>query len=130
MRSECSILLVDDIPEYLDTMELNVPDGCRVLRAISLDEAKTLAEKENPLVAVIDIRLSEEDAGNRDGLKLLKWMRIRHPRTVVIMVSAYREFEYRAESVMLGAEEFLGKPIRPDEFRAAIAKARAQGGSY
>lgn len=128
MRSEGSILLVDDIPEYLDTMELNVPEGCRVLRAVSVDEAKNVAEKENPLVAVIDIRLSEDDGGNRDGLELLKWMRIRHPRTVVIMVSAYREFEYAAESLMLGAEAFLGKPIRPDEFRATIGKAWAQGG--
>ena len=122
MPDDKTVLLVDDIPEYLDVMELNLPDGCRAVRAATAEEAKALADQEAPSVAVIDIRLSESDEGNRDGLDLLIWMRERHPDTTVVMISAYREFDYAAESLTLGAEFFLRKPIQPDEFRSCIEK--------
>jgi DNA-binding NtrC family response regulator len=128
MNREKTVLLVDDIPEYLDTMELNLPDGCRAVRAVSALEARTAADEEKPAVAVIDIRLSDSDAGNREGMELLKWMRERHPSTVVVMISAYREFDYAAESLTLGAEFFLRKPIQPEEFRTTVQKAFEKSG--
>lgn len=118
-----TVLLVDDIAEYLDTMEINLPDGCRALRAESSEVAKRLVDAERPTVAVIDIRLVESEDRNREGLALLKWIRERHPGVVVIMISAYREFEYAAESLAMGAEYFLRKPIQPDEFRQAVETA-------
>ncbi len=126
MRKTKTLLLVDDIPEYLDTMEINLPEGCRVLRAASAAKAKELIDDEQPSVAVIDIRLKEDEPGNRDGLELMKWICEQHPEVAVIMISAYREFEYAAESLTLGAELFLRKPIQPDEFRAAVGKVLEQ----
>jgi len=123
MNRVSTVLLVDDISEYLDVMELNLPDCCRPVRAVSTEEARMVAARENPSVAVIDIRLNEDDDGNREGLDLLKWILEHHPNTVVVMISAYREFDYAAESLMLGAEFFLRKPIRPVEFRNTVAKA-------
>ena len=117
---------MDDIPEYLDTMELNLPDGCRALRAISLEEAHALVDGERPTVAVVDVRLRKGDPENRDGLELLKWVQQRHPEVAVIMISAYREFEFEAESLALGAEFFLKKPIQPEEFRETVAKVLEQ----
>lgn len=126
MKTESTVLLVDDIPEYLDTMELNLPNGCRALRAISLAEARALVDGERPSVAVVDVRLREDDPENRDGLELLKWVQQRHPEVAVIMISAYREFEFEAESLALGAEFFLKKPIQPEEFRETVAKVLEQ----
>ena len=126
MKVEKKLLLVDDIPEYLDTMELNLPDGCRAVCATSLEEARDLVDSEQPAAAVVDVRLKEDDADNRDGLALLKWMRQNHPRVAVIVVSAYQEFEFEAESLALGAEYFLKKPIQPDEFRETVAKVLGQ----
>jgi DNA-binding NtrC family response regulator len=127
MNEPGTVLLVDDIPEYLDTMEINLPDGCRALRALSSEHAKRLVDSERPTVAVIDIRLVESEDRNQEGLALLKWIRERHPGVVVIMISAYREFEYAAESLAMGAEYFLRKPIQPDEFRQAVASALGRG---
>ncbi len=102
MQAERTVLLEDDIPEYLDTMELNLPDGCQAVRATSLEEAKAAVAKEQPQAAVVDVWLSETDTANRDGLTLLDWLRERYPQVVVIMISAYREFEYEAESLASG----------------------------
>ncbi len=117
-----TVLLVDDIPEYVDTMELNLPDGCRAVTAYSAEEAKKAMAREPPDLAVLDVRLKEADAENREGLELLKWMKATRPEMPVIMISAYREFEFEAESLTLGAEYFLRKPVQPDEFRACVAK--------
>jgi len=120
MTSTRNILLVDDIPEYLDTMELNLPEGYRALRASSEQDAQNLIKKERPMVAVVDVRLSEDDVDNQEGMSLLKWIKTHYPQIQVIMISAYREFEFEAESLALGAEYFLRKPIRPDSFRKAV----------
>lgn len=117
------VLLVDDIPEYLEAEELLVPEGCRVEKALSAEQGRSLIEKETPDVAVIDVRLDEADDGNRQGLELLRWAKESWPTLPIIMVSAYQEFEFQAESLALGAECFLTKPIRPDEFAEAIARA-------
>lgn len=108
-------------------MELNLPDGCRVIRATSLEEAKAAVVKEQPRAAVVDVRLSETDAANRDGLTLLGWLRERYPQVVVIMISAYREFEYEAESLALGAEFFIRKPIQPDELMEKVTEVLRMG---
>ncbi len=116
------VLLVDDITEYVDTMELNLPDGCRAVQALSAEEAKAAFGKEAPDLAVLDVRLNEADSDNREGLELLKWIKASHPAVPVIMISAYREFEFEAESLSLGAEYFLRKPVQPDEFRECVKK--------
>ncbi len=120
--NEIITLLVDDIPEYLDTMEMHLPEGCRAVRASSLVEAREQTEAEHPALAVVDVRLKEEDNANHEGLTFLKWIRQNHPLVPVIMISAYREFEFEAEALALGAEYFLKKPIQPDKFRETVAK--------
>lgn len=117
-----TVLLVDDIPEYVDTMEMNLPEGCRAVTAYSVEDAKAAVGKEAPDLAVLDVRLKEADADNREGLELLKWIKAHHPALPVIMISAYREFEFEAESLVLGAEYFLRKPVQPDEFRETVKK--------
>ena len=117
-----TVLLVDDIPEYVDTMELNMPAGCRAVAAYSVEEAKAAVDREALDLAVLDVRLKEADADNREGLELLKWIKTGHPTLPVIMISAYREFEFEAESLVLGAEYFLRKPVQPDEFRETVKK--------
>lgn len=117
------VLLVDDIPEYVDTMELNLPEECRAVQAYSAEDAKSVFGKETPALAVIDVRLNETDTQNREGLELLKWIKVSHPAVPVIMISAYIDFEYEAESLSLGAKYFLRKPVQPDEFREVVKKA-------
>ncbi len=115
-------LIVDDIPEYVDTMEVYLEDKFDVLTAQSLEEAKSVL-KDNPIdLAIIDIRLNEEDPGNKEGIDLLKWLRERMPEAGVIVMSAYKEFDYAVEALNAGADYFMRKPIDPDELNSVIDK--------
>lgn len=115
-------LIVDDIPEYVDTMEAYLEDMFDVLTAQSLEEAKSVL-KDNPIdLAIIDIRLNEEDPGNKEGIDLLKWLRKRMPEAGVIVMSAYKEFDYAVEALNASADYFMRKPIDPDELNSVIDK--------
>jgi DNA-binding NtrC family response regulator len=116
------ILIVDDIPEYVDTIETFVEDRLEVLKSGSLENAKkTLSE--NPVaLAIIDIRLNEEDPGNKDGLILLKWLKESYPEIKTIVMSAYKEFDFAVEALNDGADYFMRKPLDPDELNSTIQK--------
>ncbi|MFW6151960.1 MAG: response regulator [Verrucomicrobiota bacterium] len=121
--SAIQVLLVDDVPEYLDTMELNLPEGCSARHASTSAEAKRSIENEAPAIAVVDVRLVAEETTNREGLELLSWIRTHSPGTKVLMISAYEEFHFEAESLANGALYFLRKPVQPEDFHQKVEQA-------
>ena len=115
-------LIVDDIPEYVDTIEAYLEDGFDVLKAGSLDEAKKILADNRVDLAIIDIRLNEDDPENREGIELLTWLKERVPDMKVIVMSAYREFDFAVEALNAGADYFMRKPLDPDELSSTVQK--------
>jgi len=114
------ILIVDDIPEYVDTMEVYL-EGYEVVKAYSLKEAEEKL-KENVDAAIIDIRLNDNDPSNKDGLKLLEKIKKQKPDLPVIVTSAYKEFDYAVEALNIGADYFLKKPVNPNELKLILER--------
>ena len=114
------VLIVDDIEEYLNSLERVLSDEYIVLKAKNLNEAKEKA-KQGIDIAIVDIRLSEEDPENKDELIFLEWIKMNYPDIPVIMMSAYREFDFAVEALNLGAKYFLKKPISIKELKGTIA---------
>ena len=69
------VLIVDDLPEYVDTMEAYLEDRFIVLKAGTFQEAKQILGENNVVFAIIDIRLKEDDPKNKEGIELLKWLK-------------------------------------------------------
>ena len=109
------VLIVDDIEEYLDTIKGFIEDDFKSFKARNLQEAKEIIERETIDIALIDIRLDENDPENKEGLDLLKWIREKQPDLPVVVMSAYREFDYAVEALNLGAKYFIKKPVNPEE---------------
>ena len=116
------ILIVDDIPEYLDTLEVYLEDRFEVLKALSLEEAKNILNDTRVDLAIIDIRLKEDDPENKEGLDLLTWLKDKYPDVKVIVMSAYREFDFAVEALNLGADYFMRKPLEPEELNTVIER--------
>jgi len=114
------VLIVDDIQDYLDAIESLLPPDYRAVKVQDAAAARAVLADVTPAVAIIDIRLMENDPNNADGLELLRWARQHRPETPVIMMSAYQGFEYQAQSLSLGAHYFLKKPLRPDELTEVL----------
>lgn len=120
MKKNKRILLVDDIPEYLDDFAMLLPESTEAVKTRTIKNAIALIEQLSPDLCIIDVRLDEDKPENREGMELLRWIKKFHPAIPVIMVSAYHEFEFETEALGLGAAYFLRKPISPDVFEKVL----------
>ncbi len=103
-------LIVDDQVLYLKSLKALFSKNYKVVTASSYDEA--IEQLQNPVdIALIDIRLDEDDENNADGLKLLKWIQQNSPSISCFTMSAYTDFGYTEKALSSGARYFFRKPI-------------------
>lgn len=89
-----------------------------VLEAGTVGQAITCLRCNDPQLVITDIRMPQHD-----GLELMQWLRHNRPKTQVIVISAYNEFEYAIQAMRLGALDYLLKPIQPAQLAAVLQKA-------
>lgn len=63
----------------------------------------------------IDLVISDMRMGKTSGLELLRFWKSRQPHTPFVMVTAYGEVNSAVDAMKLGAEDYLSKPVNPDE---------------
>lgn len=118
-----SVILVDDenavrnaVARILDWKEL----GFEVIAtAKSAGEALELAERMHPDVVLTDVKMPF-----MDGLALCRKLKRKQKNIKVVIFSDYKDYEYVKEAIYLGAEDYILKPIRPDELRNTFLKIK------
>ncbi|RCW64251.1 response regulator transcription factor [Saliterribacillus persicus] len=117
-----TILVVDDEPRSREgvkkTIEKSAIGAFDVLTANDAKEAIQLIEKHKINLLITDIRMPE-----MTGLELLKVLKENQDDPVVIIMSAYSEFEYAHQALQLGVVNYLLKPISKEKLMEAIEKA-------
>jgi DNA-binding NtrC family response regulator len=111
MNTKKALIIVDDQAVYLRSLEFVLTKRFTVYTAESHEQAIELLTNKQMNVALLDVRLSETDKSNIDGLRILEWIQMNQPQVTVFMMSAYTEFEYAEKSMNLGAKYFFRKPI-------------------
>ena len=116
-----SILIVDDEPEVLSTLEgILRHHGAEVLTAASADEALKLLEQHQPMVLVSDLAMP-----GRDGFDLVRAVRaLPTPARKIpaAVLSAYLASEHASEAESAGFQLFIEKPVQPLELVGQIAQ--------
>ena len=112
LRKESSVLIVDDDPEFSQTLkEVLQSNGYRV--NTEEDPAKVLnhMEEDYKLLVILDLKL-----GNSDGLEVLKSVRARYPGKPVVLVTGERDEMAAAieQGMQVGAYTCLYKPLAVD----------------
>src|SRR5262245_6416435 len=120
---EARILIIEDeeiVREGLGLL-VNHQPGFRVVGAAStIKEALAIAEREQPDVALLDIKL-----GNEDGLDCLPRMRAVSPKTRVLILTGLSDVETHYAAVSQGAMGIVRKIEGPDILMNAIRKVLA-----
>ncbi|NGZ75403.1 response regulator transcription factor [Saccharibacillus alkalitolerans] len=117
-----TILVVDDEPRTRQGIQKMLDTWAegkhRILTAADGNEAIETIRREKVHILLTDIRMPEIT-----GIMLLKAMKEQNLFPVVIVISAYSEFEYARESLRLGVVNYLLKPISRDKLIEAVEDA-------
>lgn len=119
------VLILDDREDYLRALQAALRKDFEVVCATSVEEANRLMDAAVK-VALVDVRLSELDPSNCDGLRFLEQAKREYPGTPVIMMSAYRDVD-ALETLDAGANFFLRKPIDLRELRSLLRDVAERG---
>ncbi|MBP2241523.1 YesN/AraC family two-component response regulator [Cytobacillus eiseniae] len=117
-----NIVIVDDEPitrkGIQRTLESWSNGEFMIHIAESGEEVLRIAEEKKIHILLSDIRMPE-----MTGLQLLKNLKAKRMSPVVIVISAYSEFEYAQEALRLGVVNYLLKPVGKKKLIEAIEAA-------
>ncbi len=106
----CSLLVVDDEPHILATLEATLNSEFKVYTANCADAAmKVFAEHKNE----IDMVLTDQKMPRVSGVQLLEWVRVNSPQTVRLMMTGFADLEETVDAINKGQVfRFILKPWR------------------
>ncbi len=108
------IMVVDDEPDmevlFRQRFRRAIRAG-RVTFVFAASGQDALDKLETASGADVVLILSDINMPNMNGLELLEQLKARLPQTPVVMVTAYSDAGKRDESMALGADDYLTKPL-------------------
>ena len=112
------ILIVDDDSVFrLSTAELLSQDGHEVTTARDAVEAGEAMDNSRFDLLLVDLRMP-----GTDGLGLVEVVRRRGERAPILMISGFGTITSAVDALQLGADDFLTKPVDPDELSRRVAE--------
>ncbi len=116
-----TVLLVDDEKLIRSGMKKLLPWeslGFRIVgEAENGRQALPLIRELTPDLVITDLKMPF-----CDGITLTGEIRQRLPRTEVIILTGYDEFDYARQAIRMGVFDFLLKPISPEELQASLMR--------
>nr|WP_294895945.1 sigma-54 dependent transcriptional regulator [uncultured Pedobacter sp.] len=113
------ILIVDDeVNIGLLLSKFLARNGFEVQTATSGVSAFEILERETFNLVLCDFRLEDTD-----GREILKKIKLKYPRTGVIIITGYSDIKLAVELIKMGAYDYITKPLYPDEILNTIKKA-------
>jgi two-component system response regulator YesN len=118
-----TVLLVDDeylIRELLKKCVEWERIGCQII-----GEASCAAEVFDFLEETsVDLIITDINMPMTDGLEMSKKILESYPKIKIIVVSGYDKFEYAKNSIQIGIEDYILKPIRESEVERAVLNVK------
>jgi DNA-binding NtrC family response regulator len=116
---QASILVIDDDPLLRQNLkELLDGDGF---------EVETAADGESALLRLkeqsFDLVLTDLSLPDLEGTEILKYLVRHQPDCLCIIITGYGSVKNAVAHMRLGAFDYLGKPVDPQELRVVVARA-------
>lgn len=105
-----NILLTDDEQIVIDTLSLilnrNFQDEVQIFTALSGTKALETVRTEKIDIIFMDIHMP-----GINGLETISLIKQLNPNIIIVILSAYDQFQYAQEAINLGAYKYLTKPV-------------------
>lgn len=118
------ILIVEDevkIRRGLAALIAKQTDNEIVGEAKNGKEGLSLILRTNPDLVITDVRMPE-----MDGLEMLEALRERQIKIHCVILSGYSEFEYAKKAIRYGVDDYLLKPLAPEDIIGLLNKIRVK----
>ena len=113
------ILIIDDERPILMTLgALLGRHGYHPEVAPNASTGMRLLQSKPPALVLLDLQLPDAD-----GLQMLEQIKVDHPDTQVIILTAHDSLNNAIESIKRGAYHFISKPYAPEELLSLVEKA-------
>ncbi len=122
MNEKASILIVDDEEVVRHSHLRSLADtGCYTEAAEDGNTALHVMEQHPFDVVLLDLSMP-----GLDGMDVLKTIKNRWPECEVVVITGYPTIESAKEAVRLGANNYIAKPVGPDDVIKAANEAMTQ----
>ena len=124
IKTEAKILVVDDDIDVLNTARMYLKQQFTLVQ-IESDPAQIPdhLEREAFDVVLLDMNFKKGDNEGEEGLKWLNRILTIDPNAIVILITAYGEFDLAVKAVKSGATDFLPKPWKNEKLFGTIQSA-------
>lgn len=113
------ILVIDDDTAFCVMLKTFLQKkGFEVINAFNSQEAEEEIRKQVFDIVLTDIRLPDGD-----GLQILKLVKETSLETQIILMTGYTDIKTAVNAIKMGAFDYVGKPINPDEILHTIGLA-------
>lgn len=116
------VLLVDDEENVLDILKTTIQ-----WQELGVETPFTAHDGQEALEVLqvhgIDLLMTDIKMPRLDGINLIRKVKQLYPDIRCILLTAYGEFEYAKEAIVLGVENYLLKPVAKDEVEQTVQKA-------
>lgn len=113
------ILVIDDDTSFCVMLKTFLhKKGYEVTNAFTAKEAEEAIKNQTFDVVLTDIRLPDSD-----GIQILKIIKEVSSATQVILMTGYTDIKTAVSAMKMGAYDYVGKPINPDEILHTIEQS-------
>jgi YesN/AraC family two-component response regulator len=117
------VIIVEDEPPIARFINMLTEED-EIFQVISICESAEAAckvlENEQIHLLITDIRIT-----GMSGIDLIKKIRQTNQKLRIIIISGFKMFEYAKEAIQLGIEDYITKPINPNEFQLVLNRVKA-----
>src|SRR5262249_34924053 len=113
------VLIVEDDDTLRHVTHVQVErEGYETRSVLSAEEAIPILEKSQQNLVLTDLNLP-----GMSGIDLLKRIRLEHPETAVIVMTAFGTVQTAVEAMKAGAYDYITKPVHPYELKALVKRS-------
>lgn len=123
-KLEAKILIVDDDIDVLNTARMYLKQQFTLVQIEpNPEQIPVHFEREAFDVVLLDMNFKKGDNEGEEGLKWLSNILTIDPNCIVILITAYGEFDLAVKAVKAGATDFLPKPWKNEKLFGTIQSA-------
>lgn len=123
-KTEAKILVVDDDIDILNTARMYLKQQFTLVQIENIPENIPLHfERESFDLVLLDMNFRKGENDGSDGLKWLNVILNIDPNAIVILITAYGEFDLAVKAIKAGATDFITKPWKNEKLFGTITSA-------